>query len=147
MLVLPPPLGGQPYEVGDALDGDELGLERGEAHHHVHRGALQHARVEQHEPELRGYLIYGAEWCVFSRRARALLRQLRIGAAFVNVDEHGGSRAAVQALGAAEGYELLKGIPVRRPSPNGCSAECQQEFTQPDDSLLGNLQHATKGMP
>ena len=27
-------------------------LERGEAHHHVHRGALQHARVEQHEPEL-----------------------------------------------------------------------------------------------
>lgn len=71
--------------------------------------------TQQHEPELRGYLIYGAEWCVFSRRARALLRQLRIGSAFVNVDEHGGSRAAVQALGAAEGYELLKGIPVSRP--------------------------------
>ena len=58
-----------------------------------------------------GYVIYGAEWCIFCRRATHLLAALGISEFHVDVDEHGGSTACVSALSTATGV-ALKGLPV-----------------------------------
>ena len=58
-----------------------------------------------------GYVVYGAEWCIFCRRAKLLLASLGIAEAHVDVDDHGGASNVVSQLAAAEDYPL-KGIPV-----------------------------------
>ena len=59
-----------------------------------------------------GYCIYGASWCVFCRRAKALLAALGLPFADVDVDEHGGAAAVRAAAGFEAVAALTPGIPL-----------------------------------
>ena len=58
-----------------------------------------------------GFVVYGAAWCAFTRRAIALLENLGIAKSLVDVDDHGGVTDCVAKLGSKEQYPL-RGTPV-----------------------------------